>query len=69
MATTCYLCQYVNDLGKRCEACPIDWPQKTSHHQALCLNSLYTTWRYSSTEEERKRIARLISELPEKKDK
>lgn len=67
IAFNCFLCEFTNST---CSKCPIDWPQirLAKNYSGLCLKSYYSKWDEADTPEERKRIAAIIRDLPEKKE-
>lgn len=60
----CYLCEYCKETV--CNNCPIDWPDSTTGMSATCTDSYFDEWALCGDKTERKRLAKLISELPEK---
>ena len=71
----CYLCEYCGatyDEGTICSRCPIEWPHYLTGEPARCTDSYFDDWiEYveCGNVEERKRLAKIISELPEKEVK
>ncbi len=63
----CFACEYVmqhNDRARICKLCPFVWPGKD------CMeNGLWEEWRKATAPEERSRLAALIRDLPERKEK
>ena len=60
----CYLCEYQRfPFFISCDKCLIEWGSES------CMDdgSPYTMWRSAAGEEDRKRLASLISKLPERK--
>jgi hypothetical protein len=61
----CFLCEYTlnttSEYVDNCDNCPIDWGGSI-----CCGISYFGGWLESNTPEERKRLAKIISELPEK---
>lgn len=61
----CYCCEYDEQENGTCMSCPIDWG--IDGYRACC-RSMYGDWRtavYNKKYEEAKRIAKIISNLPE----
>ena len=65
MVNDCSLCESTN---ADCDKCPIEWPE-TCSGVGGCMSSYYKQWAMCDTPEERKRLAALIRDLPEKKSK
>lgn len=66
----CFLCEFTR-LGtsdKNCSKCPIEWPLTKFRGIAPCGNSYYGDWNSATTYEERKRLAAIIRDLPEKNE-
>ena len=60
----CFCCEYVSQfLTGICSICPITWPGGRCYGE----NGLYTKFSCTSSLKQRVEIARLISELPERK--
>jgi hypothetical protein len=63
----CFLCHYVMDGVERdCRKCPIQWPRTRNDMEYPCGWSFYGDWACAESPEERKRIAAIIRDLPEK---
>ena len=61
----CFLCEYT-DL--KCNNCLLDWPITSDTGDPLsCCNSYYVEWVYSNSPKTRKKYAKLIRDLPERK--
>jgi hypothetical protein len=72
----CYLCHYAGQHRRgyrlKCDSCPILWPQIRPGAEPSgnrCMESFYYYWINCNSEFGRKRLARVISELPEKEGK
>lgn len=66
----CFLCEFTR-LGtsdKNCSKCPIEWPLTKFRGITPCGNSYYGDWNSATTYEERKRLAAIIRDLPEKNE-
>ena len=64
----CFLCDFTK--SKSCSECPIEWSKTRKHTGGvLCMGSYYADWLDATTAEERKRLAALIRDFPEKKEK
>jgi len=65
----CFCCEYDfqnTDECAGCSKCPIQWPETQNEGEGEpCMHSYYYDWFRSQTAEERKRLAKIISELPE----
>jgi hypothetical protein len=62
----CFLCEYT---APYCEDCPIIWEDMGFYNKEIasdCARSYYGLWQRANSPEERKRLAKIISELPEK---
>lgn len=65
----CFLCDYDNN---DCSLCPIQWVDENCFKMFIvmnrcpCVEGLYRPWCCRKTPEERKEIAKKISELPER---
>lgn len=66
----CFLCEYAtNGMEKDCNKCPIEWPEtRTDMEYDACIRSFYGDWERAGTPAERKRIAAIIRDLPEKQE-
>jgi hypothetical protein len=65
----CYLCEYCGatyDSGTLCSRCPIEWPHYLTGEPGQCTDSYFDDWIECRDVDERKRLAKIISELPEK---
>lgn len=64
----CFLCEFAQG---NCNICPIEWPEtgRFGCGSAPCVLSHYGNWHTTKTPEERKRLAALIRDLPEKQKK
>lgn len=66
----CFLCEYAEENDIRdCDKCPVEWPETNTDMNYKCSRSFYGDWERAKTPEERKRLAALIRDLPEKKSK
>jgi len=67
IAFNCFLCEFTNST---CFKCPIEWPQihPAKKYSSFCTQSYYGEWEDADTPEERKRIAAIIRDLPEKNE-
>ena len=66
----CFLCEYDDQnrdpyMDSCCVYCPLDWVSKESCHDT---DSYYWKWDFAKTPKTRKKYAKLIRDLPEKKD-
>lgn len=61
----CFLCEFTKQI---CDRCPIEWPKthKNSPEHSPCFHSYYGDWANAADPEERKRLAAIIRDLPEK---
>ncbi len=61
----CFLCELTKQI---CDRCPIEWPKthKNSPEHSPCFHSYYGDWANAADPEERKRLAAIIRDLPEK---
>ena len=66
----CFLCEYAtNGMEKDCNKCPIEWPEtRTDMEEYACSRSFYGDWERAESPEERKRLAAIIRDLPEKQE-
>ncbi len=66
----CFLCEYAtNDMERDCNKCPIEWPEtRTDMEYDACIRSFYGDWKGAESPEERKRLAAIIRDLPEKQE-
>ncbi len=65
----CFLCEYVEkDDIRDCDKCPIEWPETRIDMYYKCSRSFYGDWERARTPEERKHLAAIIRDLPEKKE-
>ena len=66
----CFLCEYAtNGMEKDCNKCPIEWPEtRTDMEYDACIRSFYGDWEGAESPEERKRLAAIIRDLPEKQE-
>ena len=62
----CFLCEYSYFRKAECGACPVVWKDTGILGLEPCMMSYFGQWRKAKTREERKRLAKIISELPEK---
>lgn len=71
IAQDCFLCELTN---QECNRCPIQWAEqlnefgKMGRYYPPCVNSYFGSWVGAETSEERKRIAAIIRDLPEKEE-
>lgn len=69
VTSDCFLCEYScrrRDPGEFfCAYCPIEWPEGRCYSQDD-NETIYSRWCSVDTAEERKQIAAVIAELPEK---
>lgn len=56
----CFLCEYTQE---NCDKCPLEWNTES----CLDVGSYYRRWLEAKTPRTRKKYAKLIAELPEKK--
>ncbi len=67
MLSDCFLREFtMTDVG--CDRCPVEWEKTRRMGITPCAQSFYGDWVYSTTPEERKRLAAIIRDLPEKKE-
>lgn len=65
----CFLCEYVtNGMERDCNKCPIEWPETDKDMYHECSRSFYGDWERAGTPAERKRIAAIIRDLPERQE-
>ena len=65
----CFLCEYAEeDDIKDCDKCPVEWPETNTDMDYKCGSSFYGYWERAKSPEERKRLAAIIRDLPEKKE-
>ena len=65
----CFLCEYVTDgMERDCNKCPIEWPETRTDMEYACSRSFYGDWEGAESPEERKRLAAIIRDLPEKQE-
>lgn len=65
----CFLCEYTSNKFSKCEHCPV-WFKENGFDRGTvpyCLGGLFYRWEVATNLEERKRLAALIRDLPEKK--
>ena len=66
---SCFLCEYAEeDDIMDCDKCPIEWPETRTDMYYKCSRSFYGDWEGAESPEERKRLAAIIRDLPEKKE-
>ncbi len=67
----CFLCEYEVSINAAsdCNDCPIEWPETRKGRSCPCNRSYYGDWREAESSEERSRLAAVIRDLPEKKEK
>lgn len=65
----CFLCEFTRqgNYDKKCSECPIEWPITNNKKEVPCVNSYYGDWCEATDPDERKRLAAIIRDLPEKK--
>lgn len=65
----CFLCEYAtNGMEKDCNKCPIEWPETRTDMEYACSRSFYGDWEGAESPEERKRLAAIIRDLPERQE-
>jgi hypothetical protein len=65
----CFLCEYAEENDIRdCDKCPVEWPVTNTDMDYKCDRSFYGYWERAKSPEERKRLAAIIRDLPEKKE-
>ena len=62
----CFLCEFTD---RHCKECPVEWPVTQKDGVFPCCNSYFWDWVEAKTPEERKRLAAIIRDLPEKVEK
>lgn len=69
ISCACFLCEYVTDgMGRDCNKCPVEWPVTNTDMDYKCERSFYGDWERAESPEERKRLAAIIRDLPEKQE-
>jgi hypothetical protein len=68
--STCFLCEYMDQVDGDCRDCPIEWPGincADKNHEDE--KGLFSKWWSAATRRTRREYARIISKLPEREDK
>ena len=69
ISCNCFLCEYAtNGMKRDCNKCPIEWPETRTDMYHACSRSFYGDWERAESPEERKRLAAIIRDLPEKQE-
>ena len=69
ISCNCFLCEYAtNGMERDCNKCPIEWPETRTDMECACSRSFYGDWEGAESPEERKRLAAIIRDLPEKQE-